>query len=218
MTPTTQSGGAASGTRYFVLRNFPPNEQGRRYEARVADGSATPATSIRKTEFFVLDLTNDPHAPAAMVAYARACAAMRPQLAVDMLARFDAGDTAEAAATAEPEGQIAAATGLSMMHALIGDDAHAVTHQSLGQYRNSLLQAFGSPEVKSTMSIATALKRHDRVCIARAIDQLRAALAAWPKSSSEICIEVALKILQAGHGFEELRECSQGKEVRSENA
>lgn len=204
MTHTTQSGSAASGPRYFVLRNFPPNEHGRRYEARVADGSDTPPTAIRKTEFFVLDLTSDPHAPAAMIAYARACSATHPDLAADMLERFDAGDTVEAAATAEPEEPIAAATGLSMMHALIADDAHAATHLSLAEYRNGLLRAFDNPAVRSTMSIASAMKRQDRARIAGAVDQLRAALAAWPKSSSEICIEVALKMLQenaASGGF-----------------
>ncbi|WP_186155035.1 hypothetical protein [Burkholderia gladioli] len=194
MTSTTQSGGTASGPRYFVLRNFPPNEHGRRYEARVADGSDTPPTAIRKTEFFVLDLTGDPHAPAAMAAYARACAATRPNLAADMLERFDAGDTAEAAA--EPADNSPIGLALSMLRARIADDANAITFQTIAQYRASLLAAFDSLTLAAAMSVASTLKAWEHAHVDEAIETLRAALAAFAKIASQVCLERALLILQ----------------------
>ncbi|WP_186169818.1 hypothetical protein [Burkholderia gladioli] len=182
--------------RYLVLRSFPPGEPARRYEARVATGSNTPATAIHRTEFFVLDLTSDPHAAPAMVAYAHACAATRPDLAADMLERFDAGDTAEAAATAEPADSSSAALALSMLRARISDDAHAMTFQTLGQYRASLLAAFDSPALAAAMSVASTLKAWERAHVNEAIETLRAALAAFPKTASQVCLERALLILQ----------------------
>lgn len=187
----------AINCRYFVLRHFPPNELGRRYEARVATGSDTPATAIRETEFFVLDLTSDPHAPEAMAAYARSCAATRPDLAANMLERFDAGDTVEATATAEPADSVSVAIALTMLHTLIASDTHAASHQSLGEYRSSILRAFGSPAIQSAVSAAAAVRRQDRLVAAGVIEQLRAALAAWPKSASQVCVEGALERLQS---------------------
>ncbi|NIE83761.1 MULTISPECIES: hypothetical protein [unclassified Burkholderia] len=192
----THTGGAVDDRRYFVLRSFPPNEQARRYEARVAAGSNTPATAIRETEFFVLDLTSDPHAPAAMIAYARACASTRPELAADMLKRFDAGDSAEAVALQGEPDSSGSALALSALRVIVADDARAATYQSISQYRAALLAAIDDSYTSSMADTSQEFRIHERRRIDGAIRALRAALAAFPKTVSEVCLEEALGILQ----------------------
>lgn len=53
------------------------------------DGRDKPGQKHHNSEYFVLDLTHDKHAGAALRAYAQSCAYARPQLAADLLARVD---------------------------------------------------------------------------------------------------------------------------------
>jgi len=49
------------------------------------DGSSEPGGKHHGCEYFVLDLTHDKHAGAALLAYAHSCAAEYPLLASDLL-------------------------------------------------------------------------------------------------------------------------------------
>lgn len=59
-----------------------------KFDVRRVDGSDQPGGKHDGCEYFVLDLTHDAHAPAAMRAYAEACASTHPQLANDLRERF----------------------------------------------------------------------------------------------------------------------------------
>lgn len=50
------------------------------------DGSSAIGGKHRNCRYFVLDLDHDPHAAAAITAYAAECATTRPQLAADLMA------------------------------------------------------------------------------------------------------------------------------------
>lgn len=64
-------------------------EQGlyQKYKVRRVDGSDAPGEKHHGSDYFVLDLTHDPFAKAALLAYARACSATHPQLAEDLMGR-----------------------------------------------------------------------------------------------------------------------------------
>ena len=66
------------------------------------DGSSDPGGKHFGCEYFVLDLTHDKHAAAALRAYAESCAAEYPLLAADLLAGIEARDTASRQAAAAP--------------------------------------------------------------------------------------------------------------------
>lgn len=69
----------------------PAEQQGlfRKFEVRRTDGSdATPMGKHYGCEYFVLDVDHDPHAAAALVAYADAVEATHPELAADMRKRY----------------------------------------------------------------------------------------------------------------------------------
>lgn len=67
-------------------------EQGlfRKFEVHRADGTDGPGCKHEGCRYFVLDLTHDAFAPAAMQAYAAACRDTHPQLAADIEAEFGA--------------------------------------------------------------------------------------------------------------------------------
>lgn len=52
------------------------------------DGSSAPGGKHEHCEYFVLDVDHDPHAEAALEAYARRCSVTHPELAVDMQQRY----------------------------------------------------------------------------------------------------------------------------------
>lgn len=66
------------------------NEQGlfRKYEVRRTDGSDFPGGKHDGCEYFVLDMTHDPHAKAAAAAYADSAEMDYPDLAADMRIRY----------------------------------------------------------------------------------------------------------------------------------
>lgn len=68
----------------------PAEQQGlfRKFDVRRTDGSSEPGGKHHGCRYFVLDLTHDQHAPAAMRAYATACRATHPHLADDIEAEF----------------------------------------------------------------------------------------------------------------------------------
>lgn len=69
----------------------PAEQQGlfRKFEVRRTDGSdATPMGKHYGCEYFVLDINHDPHAAAALSAYADAVEATHPALAADMRSRY----------------------------------------------------------------------------------------------------------------------------------
>ena len=76
----------------------PAEQQGlfRKFDVRRTDGSDQPGGKHHGCRYYVLDLTHDQHAPAAMRAYAAACASTHPQLAADIVAEFGAPGTPEA--------------------------------------------------------------------------------------------------------------------------
>lgn len=55
-----------------------------KFDVRRADGSSEKGGKHHGCEYFVLDLSHDPHAPAALVAYADSCEPDYPQLAADL--------------------------------------------------------------------------------------------------------------------------------------
>lgn len=52
------------------------------------DGSDLKGGPHEKCDYFVLDLTHDVHAKAAIMAYAISCAAQHPMLAADLLVKY----------------------------------------------------------------------------------------------------------------------------------
>jgi len=74
----------------------PAEQQGmfRKFDVRRTDGSDAPGGKHHGCRYYVLDLTHDQHAPAAMRAYADACAVTHPLLAADIAAEFGAAPSA----------------------------------------------------------------------------------------------------------------------------
>lgn len=68
----------------------PAEEQGvfRKFDVRRVDGSDRPGGKHHGCEYFTLDIDHDPHAPAALLAYAQACAATHPHLSADLMQRY----------------------------------------------------------------------------------------------------------------------------------
>jgi len=68
----------------------PAEEQGlfRKFDVRRVDGSSAPGGKHHGCEYFVLDTDHDPHAPAALMSYAKACAESHPQLSADLTRRY----------------------------------------------------------------------------------------------------------------------------------
>ncbi|WP_256704453.1 hypothetical protein [Burkholderia pseudomallei] len=66
------------------------HEQGlyRKFDVRRVDGSSEPGGKHHDCEYFVLDMTHDQHARAALRAYADACASTHPELSADLIARY----------------------------------------------------------------------------------------------------------------------------------
>ncbi|WP_244108844.1 hypothetical protein [Burkholderia anthina] len=97
------------------------------------------------------------------------------------------------ACSGTPVDQTPAAAPLSMLRALIADSAHAATFQTMGQYRAALLAAIDDGRLRSSSDYVFQL-----ACgrIQAALTHLGAALASFPKSASEACIEQAVRILQ----------------------
>ena len=56
----------------------------RKYQVERLDGSSEPGGKHAQCEYFVLDLEHDPHARAALDAYADSCARTHPRLADDL--------------------------------------------------------------------------------------------------------------------------------------
>lgn len=56
----------------------------RKFEVRRVDGTDRPGQKHERCSYFVLDLDHDPHARAAIEAYASSCAADYPLLARDL--------------------------------------------------------------------------------------------------------------------------------------
>lgn len=61
-----------------------------KYRVERTDGSSTPGGKHELCEYFVLDVTHDPFALAALDAYIDACGAEYPNLADDLLRIVDA--------------------------------------------------------------------------------------------------------------------------------
>lgn len=62
------------------------------------DGSSEPGGKHHGCEYFVLDLTHDKHAEAALRAYAASCSEEHPLLAADLLHKLDGATLDEAVA------------------------------------------------------------------------------------------------------------------------
>lgn len=71
----------------------------RKFDVRRTDGSDATGEKHDGCEYFVLDLTHDPHAIPALCAYAQACASTHPRLSADILARYQ---TVAIAALSQP--------------------------------------------------------------------------------------------------------------------
>jgi hypothetical protein len=71
----------------------PAEAQGlfRKFDVRRTDGSDKPGGKHAGCEYFVLDVDHDPHARAALTAYAEAVKATHPMLAADMRERYGLG-------------------------------------------------------------------------------------------------------------------------------
>jgi hypothetical protein len=57
----------------------------RKFHVERADGMHQPGCKHYGCDYFVIDLTHDPDAPAVLAAKAQACAARQPRLAVDLM-------------------------------------------------------------------------------------------------------------------------------------
>lgn len=68
----------------------PAEQQGlfRKFDIRRTDGSDQPGGKHHGCRYFVLDMTHDQHAPAALRAYAASCESTHLQLAADLVSEF----------------------------------------------------------------------------------------------------------------------------------
>lgn len=57
-----------------------------------SDGKSAPGEKHDGCDYFVLDLTHDPHAQAALIAYAQSCRKEFPMLADDLMLKVDEMD------------------------------------------------------------------------------------------------------------------------------
>jgi hypothetical protein len=64
----------------------------RKFKVTRMDGSSASGGKHHGCEYFVLDVDHDPHAKAALIAYANACEATHPTLALDMRLRYKLED------------------------------------------------------------------------------------------------------------------------------
>lgn len=71
-------------------KTIPAEQQGvfRKFNVMRVDESDKPGGKHHGCEYFVLDTDHDPHAKAALIAYAQSCALSHPQLSKDMLKRY----------------------------------------------------------------------------------------------------------------------------------
>lgn len=60
----------------------------RKFKVTRTDGGSQRGQKHFGCEYFVLDVDHDPHARAALIAYANACEAAHPLLALDMRLRY----------------------------------------------------------------------------------------------------------------------------------
>ena len=74
----------------------PAEQQGlfRKFVVQRNDGSDKPGGKHHNCEYFVLDVTHDSHAPAALRAYAESCALTHPALASDLVSKWGAQQVA----------------------------------------------------------------------------------------------------------------------------
>lgn len=81
------------------------HEQGlyRKFDVRRVDGSSEPGGKHHDCEYFVLDMTHDQHARAALRAYADACASTHPELSADLIARYALAPIEQPAAAPIPK-------------------------------------------------------------------------------------------------------------------
>ena len=61
----------------------------KKYKITRTDGSTEPGEKHHDCDYFVLDITHDPHAKAAILAYAASCEADYPHLARDLRAKLE---------------------------------------------------------------------------------------------------------------------------------
>lgn len=66
-----------------------------KYQIERVDGTSAPGRKHHKCEYFVLDLTHDPHAIPAIKAYADSCRNCFPTLALDLLNAITNRDVGE---------------------------------------------------------------------------------------------------------------------------
>lgn len=99
----------------------PAEEQGlfRKFEVRRVDGSDAPGGKHFGCRYFVLDVDHDPHARAALTAYADACEPTHPNLARDLREKWGALRSMQAQ---EPDGFLDTRTG-SLLHIVPADNA-----------------------------------------------------------------------------------------------
>lgn len=91
----------AEGQSMFPERDMskPAEQQGlfRKFEVNRVDGSDALGGKHHGCEYFVLDVTHDVHAPAALRAYAESCKSTHPKLSVDLIDRHGAASPLPAA-------------------------------------------------------------------------------------------------------------------------
>jgi hypothetical protein len=63
-----------------------------KFRVERTDGESAPGGKHEGCEYFVLDLTHDPHALPAILAYAKSCESEYPMLASDPLIKAGGGD------------------------------------------------------------------------------------------------------------------------------
>lgn len=67
-----------------------------KFDVRRTDGQSEPGQKHHGCDYFVLDLTHDPHARTALMAYAWSCIGDYPDLASDLLKKLGIVEKADA--------------------------------------------------------------------------------------------------------------------------
>lgn len=113
----------------------PTGQQGLFHKFRVqrVDGSDRIGSKHYGCRYYVLDLTHDQHAPAAMRAYAAACRVTHPQLAADIEADFPALPTVLVAQTEDMEREGFEAN-------MRAEGVENLTRRPSGRYDNMVLE------------------------------------------------------------------------------
>ncbi len=149
------------------IETWPAEQQGlfRKFDVRRTDGSDAPGSKHHGCRYFVLDVSHDPYAKAALTAYAAACEFTHPYLARDLREKWGASPACHHDLRAEYEGENGARAAIcakcgERVHAGVSPAAPALTDEQikecLGEVRWSNDDAWCVDRIRALLAASPA--------------------------------------------------------------